>query len=91
VGCVWEGQALLVHVEPGAGKTVLLDYLTGPASEGCRAGVLRWAAVADTKTGKWQTAAILRALTGGATSPSRPRSLCRAATSPFLCPSPAFT
>jgi len=36
MGCVSESQALLVHVEPGEGKTALLGYLTGWVSEGCR-------------------------------------------------------
>ena len=38
VGAVRAGgsRALVVHGEPGAGKTVLLEYLAGRAADGCR-------------------------------------------------------
>jgi ABC-type transport system involved in cytochrome c biogenesis ATPase subunit len=33
--CAGESRALVVHGEPGVGKTALLEYLAGQAS-GCR-------------------------------------------------------
>jgi predicted ATPase len=33
---VGESRALVVHGEPGAGKTVLLDYLAGQPGASCR-------------------------------------------------------